>query len=117
MLTPPDVTLIERDQHRLELLMTLDADMPCFAGHFDGLPVLAGVVQVGWALQLAERYFDCRFAFHALQSTKFQQLVRPPIQLRVSVQYLPEKQMVKFRYRNALGDCSKGAIRVEEASV
>ncbi|MDO3387794.1 hypothetical protein QWI17_18265 [Gilvimarinus sp. SDUM040013] len=114
MLQPPAARVLERSDNKVELSLPLTDDFPCFVGHFDGLPVLAGVVQIGWALHLAEHYFARKFQFQALQSNKFQQLVRPPITLHLTLQYLPQKQMVKFHYRNGLGDCSRGALRVEE---
>lgn len=112
---PETIVCRAQSEHRLELEFALTPEHPCFAGHFDGLPVLAAVVQIGWAQALAERYFDRRFVFRALQSNKFQQLIRPPVTLTVELEYRPEKELLTFSYRNARGLCSKGAISVEAA--
>lgn len=114
MLLPPSVEVIDQSDHSVELAIEVSPDLPCFAGHFDAFPVLAGVVQIGWALQLAERYFNRRFNCYAQVSNKFQQLIRPPVSLTLTLQYRPEQQLLKFRYRNRLGDCSRGALQVEE---
>ncbi|MBU2885710.1 hypothetical protein KO507_08045 [Gilvimarinus agarilyticus] len=116
MLLPPEIQVLDQGDNSIELGIELREDLPCFAGHFTDLPVLAGVVQIGWALQLAERFFACRFDCRGQVSNKFQQLVRPPVSLMLSLQYRPEAQQLKFRYRNALGDCSRGVLKVEEVS-
>lgn len=112
----PDHEVLEQSGERLVIGMGLQANMSCFAGHFDGLPVLAGVIQIGWVVELAQRYFGKSFSHRGLRSVKFQQLVRPPVELTLTVQWLPERELLKFTYRNKRGRCSSGAISVVERS-
>jgi len=111
----PAHDVLEQTENRLAIAMTLQPDMPCFAGHFEGLPVLPGVVQVGWVQTLAQRYFGKTFLHRGLHSVKFQQLVRPPVQLTLSIQWQPERELLKFTYRNQRGRSSSGAISVQSA--
>ncbi|MDQ2076973.1 hypothetical protein [Marinimicrobium sp. ABcell2] len=113
MIFPPYEILEQTDEH-LVVTLKLEPDMPCFAGHFDNLPVLAGVVQVGWALDLAQKHFNKTLQFRGFRSVKFQQLVRPPVQLTLTLDWLADRQLLKFSYHNQRGRCSTGGIGVAE---
>ena len=108
----PTHEVLEQSGERLVIVMELQPDMPCFAGHFEELPVLPGVVQIGWVVEFAQRYFGATFLHRALHSVKFQQLVRPPVQLTLTVQWLAERELLKFTYSNKRGRSSSGAISV-----
>jgi 3-hydroxymyristoyl/3-hydroxydecanoyl-(acyl carrier protein) dehydratase len=110
----PDYEVVEHTHERLELTLKLQPEMPCFAGHFENLPVLPGVVQVGWVQTLAQRHFGKTFLHNGLRSVKFQQLVRPPVQLTLVVDWIADRGLLKFTYSNLRGRCSSGAISVTE---
>lgn len=103
------------DNH-VSLQFALGPEQSCFHGHFEGAPVLAGVIQLGWALAFAEQKFQCRWQFRGLQSAKFQRLILPPAKLRLDIEYLPARQLLKFRYSDAQGAYSSGAMQVEASS-
>lgn len=117
MMSPPVTQLQRLGDHQLELTIAIEPEQPCFAGHFDGWPVLAGVVQVDWVMQLARQHLGCEQRFLGLQSVKFQQLVRPPLLLALSLEYLPQRGLIRFSYRHGERLLSTGAIKVDEASV
>lgn len=108
----PACSVQEQSPERLVLSFDLEPDMPCFQGHFDGLPVLAGVVQVGWALNLARHHFKRPLNFLGLCSVKFQQLVRPPVHMTLTLELKRRGELLKFKYRNPLGVCSSGGIQL-----
>lgn len=93
--------------------LNLTPELSCFDGHFEGTPVLAGVIQLGWVLAFAEQKFQRSLQFRALQSAKFQRLVLPPVALRLEVEHLPARQMFKFTYSDADGTYSSGGVLVE----
>ncbi len=107
---PEPLTLIEKRENLIHWRFDLTPEHPCFQGHFDGLPVLAGVVQVTWAQQLAVKAFAINAPFKNLRSNKFQQLVRPPVSLHLVLEYKPAKGLVKFTYRSARGVAATGAL-------
>jgi 3-hydroxymyristoyl/3-hydroxydecanoyl-(acyl carrier protein) dehydratase len=110
---PPEPTVQQLCEHEFTLTFTLQPHDPCFAGHFDGLPVLAAVVQIGWVMAYAERFLAHRYRFMGLTSNKFLHLVRPPVTLELNVQYRPEHERLQFVYRRAGQVCSRGAIQVQ----
>ncbi|MCP8900132.1 hypothetical protein [Gilvimarinus xylanilyticus] len=107
---PDSLRLVEAREHLVRWRFDLTPENPCFQGHFDGLPVLAGVVQVAWVHELAVDYFDIKTPFKSLRSNKFQQLVRPPVTMELTLDYQPAKGLVKFTYHNARGVTAKGAL-------
>ncbi|WP_052481286.1 ApeI family dehydratase [Gilvimarinus agarilyticus] len=113
MQLPQPVTSSQSEQEFC-VSLELQPQDPCFAGHFEGLPVLAGVVQVGWVFGFAEQFLGRRFEFLGLASNKFLQLVRPPVKLQLTVQYQRDQGRLKFVYRMPGGVCSRGAICVRE---
>lgn len=110
----PPYTLEESSPDRLVLALSLKESMACFEGHFNGLPVLAGVVQLGWALSLANRHFERPLVFQSMRSTKFQQLVRPPASLTLTLELKDGGKQLRFRYLNRRGVCSSGALWVTD---
>ncbi|MGD8176196.1 hypothetical protein [Marinimicrobium sp. ARAG 43.8] len=113
----PPYQLQEQTRDQVVLRLTLDEQLPCFRGHFDGLPVLAGVTQIGWALALAQRYFGRSLHFRAMRSTKFQQLVRPPCSLSLTLQLSSDGERLRFRYTGVRGTCSSGNVLVKNVLV
>lgn len=98
------------------LKFDLRADDSCFRGHFEAAPVLAGVIQVGWAMTLSEQKFQSAWQFRGLQSVKFQRLILPPVSLQLELEHLPARQLLRFTYSDEGGVYSSGAIRVDSAS-
>ncbi len=105
-------------ENQVSLRIALQPEQSCFRGHFDGAPVLAGVIQVDWAIMFAQQKFQRRWQFRGLQSVKFQRLILPPVELQLDIEYLPQRQLLKFSYRDAenidSGSYSSGAAQVTE---
>lgn len=112
----PEPIATQQSASEFSVTLELQPQDPCFAGHFDGLPVLAGVIQLGWVIGYAERLLGLHFEFLGLVSNKFLQLVRPPVTLQLTVQYQRDQGRLKFIYRMPNGVCSRGAINVQEVS-
>ncbi|WP_263262139.1 AMP-binding protein [Pseudomonas sp. RIT-PI-S] len=90
-------------------------DLACFSGHFPSAPVLPGVVQVGWALQLGRALLDLPPRFAGMEVLKFQQLVRPGDLLSLSLRFDVERAKLYFTYRAGEQPCSSGRILLEAA--
>ena len=53
----PEFTIIEQEQNRLLISIPLDEHARAFAGHFPQHPILPGVVQLDWVMQLSHQFF------------------------------------------------------------
>ncbi|WP_285419742.1 acyl-CoA synthetase family protein [Pseudomonas sp. efr-133-TYG-5] len=92
------------------LQLSVPPDLAYFSGHFPKAPVLPGVVQVEWALDLARQLLNLTGAFAGMEVLKFQQLVRPGDEVQLHLRFDAERGKLYFAYRNATATCSSGRI-------
>ena len=81
-----------------------------FSGHFPGLPVLPGVVQIDWAVRYARKYLALTGAFSALENVKFLGLVLPDARLQLSLKWDVETKRLDFSYSTRQRKYSTGRI-------
>lgn len=99
----------QNDHWQIELRVPLD--LAHFSGHFPRTPVLPGVVQIEWAMDLARELFnDLPPRFAGMEVLKFQQLARPGDRLELSLRFDHERGKLYFAYHNAGKPCSSGRI-------
>jgi acyl-coenzyme A synthetase/AMP-(fatty) acid ligase len=106
----PYMCLSQRDAYKVELELNVPADLLYFDGHFEGAPVLPGVVQLDWAISNARQYFDIPAEFRGIHALKFQHVICPDSALRLELIYDPLKGILNFRYFSAGGQHSSGRV-------
>lgn len=84
--------------------------LPCFDGHFAGAPVLAGVVQIEWAIELGRKFFGITGDFLRMEALKFQRIFQPGPALRVELDWRAEGAALRFRFSSVAGNHSSGRI-------
>lgn len=109
----PEVLSQTEDDGQWTLTLGIPPDLAFFSGHFPKTPVLPGVVQVDWALNLGQQLLVLPPRFAGMEVLKFQQLVRPGDQLELTLRFDPERSKLHFAYRNANAACSSGRIVLE----
>lgn len=92
------------------LQLSVPPDLAYFSGHFPKAPVLPGVVQVEWALNLGRQLLNLSGKFAGMEVLKFQQLVRPGDEIQLHLRFDPERGKLYFAYRNDTATCSSGRI-------
>ncbi|TMU79829.1 AMP-binding protein [Pseudomonas fluorescens] len=92
------------------LQLSVPPDLAYFSGHFPKAPVLPGVVQVEWALNLGRQLLNLTGPFAGMEVLKFQQLVRPGDEIQLHLRFDPERRKLYFAYRNDTATCSSGRI-------
>ncbi|CAI8923407.1 Acyl-coenzyme A synthetase/AMP-(Fatty) acid ligase [Pseudomonas sp. IT-347P] len=92
------------------LQLSVPPDLAYFSGHFPKAPVLPGVVQVEWALNLGRQLLNLTGPFAGMEVLKFQQLVRPGDEVQLHLRFDPERRKLYFAYRNDTATCSSGRI-------
>jgi len=94
------------------LQLSVPPDLAYFSGHFPKAPVLPGVVQVEWALNLGRQLLNLTGPFAGMEVLKFQQLVRPGDEIQLHLRFDPDRRKLYFAYRNDTATCSSGRILV-----
>lgn len=108
----PAVTACYPEGRGLALVLDLAPAAGWFTGHFPGSPVLAGVVQLDWALLLAERWLGLGpLAAEAVQ-VKFKALIHPGDALILVLCWEPERHRLIFDYHRDGTLCASGRIQV-----
>jgi acyl-coenzyme A synthetase/AMP-(fatty) acid ligase/3-hydroxymyristoyl/3-hydroxydecanoyl-(acyl carrier protein) dehydratase len=95
------------------LQLAVPPDLAYFSGHFPKAPVLPGVVQVEWALNLGQQLMNLPEKFAGMEVLKFQQLVRPGDEVQLHLRFDPVRSKLYFAYRNETATCSSGRILLE----
>lgn len=99
------------------LQLSVPPDLAYFSGHFPTVPVLPGVVQVNWAMELGQRLLDLPPKFAGMEVLKFQQLVRPGDRISLTLRFDAERGKLYFAFRNDDAPCSSGRILLEVPDV
>jgi acyl-CoA synthetase (AMP-forming)/AMP-acid ligase II len=106
----PRHRLIERDAGRAVVELIAPRCLPYFDGHFPGRPILAGVVQVDWAIAYGRQYFNLPPLFRGIQALKFQRVIPPELPLRAELIYHPVKGSLSFKLTSHLGTHASGRV-------
>ena len=84
----------------VDLDLWLPTDHLCFKGHFPGVPILPGAVQIDWAVRLADQYLAAGIGAACRFQVKFKQPIRPGGVVTLALRLSAEKQALSFDYRS-----------------
>lgn len=106
----PIVRAVAAENGQVTLALDLPADLPCFRGHFPGFPVLAGVVQLDWAMRLGVAHLACGQPSATDFRVKFKRVIVPGDPLTLVLQHDAGRGRLDFVYR--IGDfvASQGRV-------
>ena len=100
----------------IQLKLKLPTELKYFDGHFDGFPILAGVVQLDWAIKFAREAFPVDGIFQRIEALKFFRVLRAGEEVTLELRFDPEKKMLHFQYNSERHAHSAGRIRFAAAS-
>lgn len=112
----PPARLLQREAQTARLRLEVEARHPGFDGHFDGQPVLPGVVQLDWAERLARELFALQPAFIGLDQLKFQQVIRPGMSIDLELSVNADGSELRFALGGAGGSHASGKLRFGAAA-
>ena len=106
----PGERLLEQEPQRVLLELTVPADLLYFNGHFEGAPILPGVVQLDWAISYGRRYFALAPHFLGLLGLKFQRAITPGMVVQLELLHDLQKSSLAFRLFSVAGQHASGRI-------
>jgi 3-hydroxymyristoyl/3-hydroxydecanoyl-(acyl carrier protein) dehydratase len=105
----PDILEVRHTSARVDIRLLAASDLEWFAGHFPGEPVLPGIIQTHWAVQLARAAFDIESQPERIKRLKFRQVVVPPQELELTLTREGPCE-VQFAYSSDNGQHSQGRL-------
>jgi acyl-coenzyme A synthetase/AMP-(fatty) acid ligase/3-hydroxymyristoyl/3-hydroxydecanoyl-(acyl carrier protein) dehydratase len=113
----PQLRLLEQDASRVRFELTAPADLYYFEGHFPGVQILPGVVQIDWAIAIGRQYFDLPPRFLSIHALKFQRVITPDSPVELELLHDAVKNTLNFRYLSAAGAHAGGRLFFGAADV
>ena len=101
--------------HSLVRDVSVPDDLVFLEGHFEGFPVVPGVVQVGWALEAAQAALGEAPRPAAVENLKFKELLLPGQRFRLEVEWTEARDVLRFRLAAGERVFSTGRLRLRRA--
>jgi 3-hydroxymyristoyl/3-hydroxydecanoyl-(acyl carrier protein) dehydratase len=116
-MTPPAPRVVDPIvvEHRVradgaELELVVPHDLHFVRGHFPGAPVVPGVVQIKWAITLAQQYLAIGDGFTAMENVKFQRVMTPKSRITLTLDYASAARKLYFSFASGAVRYSSGRI-------
>lgn len=109
----PEIISESVDSNRAEFGIRVPATLLYLQGHFPGEPVLPGVVQVHWAIQLAGEKLDLERPFKGIEGLKFHRVIEPEVALKLEIEVDEAAGKLRFAYSSDSGLYSQGRVLFE----
>jgi 3-hydroxymyristoyl/3-hydroxydecanoyl-(acyl carrier protein) dehydratase len=106
----PEILAEHAGPDGLELELRVPPDLEYFAGHFPGMPILPGVVQIDWSVRLGRARLPVRGDFIAAEQIKFLSIVRPAAELTLALQLNGDQTKMNFSYTGKDRKYSSGTL-------
>lgn len=113
----PDIIASRRVADGIVLSLCIPQNLAYFAGHFEQIPIVPGVVQIQWAIHYAQGHLNLNTAFSHMEAVKFKELLLPEQQFELSLRFLKAARKLEFRYYSLDAEYSSGRIYFHEASL
>ena len=82
----------------LKKLLYLSEDLFWFKGHFPHQPVLPGIAQLSWAIEIAAKHLEDGRCFYRLDRAKFQRPLSAGETVLLQLKWAAERQVLEFSY-------------------
>jgi 3-hydroxymyristoyl/3-hydroxydecanoyl-(acyl carrier protein) dehydratase len=104
------------DSTAARLTLQVPPDLAWFAGHFDNMPVLPGVVLIQWAAHFIAEIPGHHQFTGTLRALKFRRLVLPGFRLELTLELDPLRHEVSFCFRSNQGEHARGCLLLTSGS-
>jgi acyl-CoA synthetase (AMP-forming)/AMP-acid ligase II len=113
--TAPKLIAEERLPDRLVRHLEVPADLAQLEGHFEGFPLVAGVVQLGWVLTAAAEWLGHPPQLVGLEALKFPEPLRPGGRVTLELRRSVDGRVLRFRIHRDRSEHASGRAILAEA--
>jgi len=106
---------VAADSRSLSCQLRVPFELPVFGGHFPSRPIVPGVMQLGWASELARSHGLVTGRVSGISTAKFRRLVLPGMCLAARIERGPQEGDLQFTYRLGHGVVTTGRLRFEDS--
>ena len=89
-------------------------DLTYFGGHFADFPLVPGVIEVQWAMDLAVRFDWGRKPVQHIENLKYQHFVRPNDTVQLTLRHDAAKNKIHFAIRQGDTPCASGRVALHD---
>lgn len=107
---PQIVSSARSDEKNATIDIVIPENLIALEGHFPGMPVLPGVVQIGWVIHFGTQMFGGLGGFLRLEKLKFQGIIKPNEHIRLRLEWDNRLRSLTFSFSNGEDICSNGRI-------
>jgi 3-hydroxymyristoyl/3-hydroxydecanoyl-(acyl carrier protein) dehydratase len=111
----PIVRAVAAEAGCVTLQLDVPADLACFRGHYPGFPVLPGVVQIDWVMQLAVAHLRCGQPSATDFRIKFKRVIAPGSRVTLMLCHDECRRRLAFVYRTGELIASEGRVVLSAA--
>ncbi|MDF1790476.1 MAG: AMP-binding protein [Thalassobaculaceae bacterium] len=108
--TTPVVLARSSDVSTARLTLRIPDDLMFLDGHFDGYPIVPGVVQIDWAIRYARDAFPITGTFHRLEAVKFFHVLAPGDETDLTIDYDAARGRMRFGFEAGATTFSSGRV-------
>jgi len=109
----PEIVSLSIELPRASYELAVPDRLYYLRGHFPGKPILAGVVQLHWAIQLARTVFTSLNNFKGIEALKFHRIIEPHTPLTLVLEQSETTGKLHFSFSSDLGMHSQGRLLFE----
>jgi 3-hydroxymyristoyl/3-hydroxydecanoyl-(acyl carrier protein) dehydratase len=109
----PEILAVRRPPEGGQVVLELHIPVSIihFSGHFPGLAVLPGIVQIDWAVHFAREHFAPTSKFSMMENIKFHALILPDARLELALHWSDAvKESFVFSFATTQRKYSTGRI-------
>lgn len=99
-----------RTDHSLFLRGKVPSSLIYFEGHFAEFPLVPGVIELQWVVDLLPDFFTQGFRIVRVDNLKFQKFLRPNDEMELSLNWDSGKSRVQFQLKTAGEMCGSGFV-------
>ena len=98
-----------------EVDLVVPHELAYFEGHFPGAPVVAGVVQIKWAIGFARELLGADAEFGGMEAVKFQHVMQPGARATLKLDFAQASGKLRFSFEDDGTRYSSGRLLLRGA--